>query len=101
MIVNSRKIYLYTSWVPLTLHIIANLHLQTLDGWSQWAIGKVVIPSIVLSAFYVITGLLLFFTKFNNVSTVRYFPLSILLSGSVILWFLMRYIVLEIKMSFL
>ena len=100
MTINLRKIYLYTSWFPLAMYIAAYIYLGALDGWGQWATGKAIIPSLILSLVYAITGFFLFFTKFNQVATVKAFPFSILLSSSVMLWFLARYIVLEIKMSF-
>jgi hypothetical protein len=100
MTINLRKIYLYTSWFPVAMYMAAYIYVGTLDGWGEWATGKIIIASLILSLVYAITGFFLFFTKFNQVATVKDFPFSILLSSSVMLWFLARYIVLEIKMSF-
>ena len=82
------------------MYFAAYIYLGILDGWGPWAAGKIIIPSLILSLIYAIIGLFLFFTKFNQITTVKTFPISILLSSSVMLWFLARYIVLEIKMSF-
>ena len=82
------------------MYIAAYIYLGALDGWGQWATGKIIVPSLILSSIYAIIGIFLLFTKLNQVATVKAFPFSILLSSSVIIWFLTRCIVLEIKMSF-
>jgi hypothetical protein len=100
MIINLRTLYIYTSWLPLALYIVARIFLGSLDGWEQWAAGKIIMPSLILSLTFTVFGVILLLTKFNQVVTNRVFLFSILLSSSVMLWFLAKYVVLEIKMSF-
>jgi hypothetical protein len=100
LMISLKKIYLYTSWLPLAMFIAAYIYLGTLDGWGQWATGKVVIASLVLSLFYTLAGLFILFIQFNKVVTSKAFLFSILLSSSVMFWFLAKYIVLEITASF-
>jgi hypothetical protein len=100
LMISPKKIYLYTSWLPLAMFISAYFHLGILDGWGQWAGGKVVIPALILSLIYTLVGLLIVFIQFNKVAVSKTLLFSILLSGSVILWFIARYVFLEIKVSF-
>jgi hypothetical protein len=100
LMISLRKIYLYTSWSPLAMFIAAYIYLETLDGWGQWATGTAVIASITLSLFYTLAGLFMLFIQFNKVAISKAFLFSILLSSSVMFWFLAKYIVLEIRVSF-
>jgi hypothetical protein len=100
LMISLRKIYLYTSWFPLAMFIAAYIYLETLDGWGQWATAKAVIASLTLSLFYTLAGLFMLFIQFNKVAISKAFLFSILLSSSVIFWFIAKYIVLEIRVSF-
>ena len=100
MIFKLREIYIYTSCLPLAFYVIACFYLGTLDGWSVWASGKVVVPTLLLSFIYAVVGLFMLLTAFKSIENVRVFIFSIFLSSSLMLWFLIKYIVLEIKMSF-
>ena len=100
MIFKLIKIYIYTSWLPLAFYVAAYFYLGTLDGWSEWASAKVVVPSFLLSVIYAVVGLFMIRTNLKSIDSIGVFIASILLSSSLMLWFIIRYILLELKMSF-
>ena len=100
MIFKLRKIYIYTAWLPLAFYITAYCFLETLDGWGGWASGQLVVPSFLLSIIYAFVGLFILFTTLKSNDNAGVFIGSIFLSSSLILWFLIRYIMIEIRMSF-
>jgi hypothetical protein len=100
MINNIRKIFIYTSWLPLAMYIAAYYIILKVDGWGQWASSQLFIPSLLSSFVYSVIGIYLLTMKPNHVGMTRHFLFSLLLSSSVALWFFVRYIVLEIKMNF-
>ena len=89
--------------MPLAFYVAVYYYLETLDGWSGWASSTIVIPSFLLSMIYTVVGLCILFTtvKSNDKNdNTRVLIGSIFLSSSLILWFIIRCIVLEIRMSF-
>lgn len=87
------RIYIYTSWLPIASYLFAYFYLETLEGWGQWATVKVLLPSVVLSSIYTIAGLFIFLTKYDKITNVKRFIVSILLSSSIMLWHVIRYLI--------
>ncbi len=81
------KVYIYTSWLPLAAYVAALCFLGSLDGWSAWASGKVIIPSLLLSVLYSVIGLFIFFTSMKLIDNIRVFVGAIIISSSIMLWF--------------
>jgi hypothetical protein len=100
MINNLRKIYIYTSWLPLAMYIAAYYIILKVDGWGQWASAPLFIPSLLSSFVYAVVGIYLLTMKPNQLGMTKHFLFSLLLSSSVALWFFVKYLIIEIKMSF-
>lgn len=86
------KVYIYTSWIPLALFLFSLLYLESLQGWGQWSAVGVVLPSLALSIFYTAIGLL---TLAFYQEKLKRLILGLMLSSSVIVFVVIRYIVLS------
>jgi len=84
-----RRIFLWTSSLPLVLHLLAMWYVGRFDGWGAWAAAPILLPAIILSGGMFLTGIALWYQRRRN----GHDPLLLaatLLAGSVALFYLIR-----------
>ena len=89
-----RSTYFYICWLPLGLYVLSDVYIATSTGWGQWALGVVALPPMLLSAAFLLAGLIIVSDAVQNRSPVIKLGFATLVAGSVFLWFVGRTMVL-------
>ena len=96
MIDRLKSTYHLLCWLPLVFYIVADKYVSTVDGWGQWALGAVVLPTILLSVGFFIAGIWITVVSYKKSQPVGRLLFATLLSGSVFLGFGCRLILLDL-----
>ena len=100
MIKKIKKLYIALCWVPLTLFILNQIYLNTLEGWGAWAASSIIIIPIMISFFMGFLGIVLITIALKQKTLTLKLKIATLLTILPVLLFIGKYIVLEIKRSF-
>ena len=82
--------YLRVCWLPVGLYLLADFYIATFEGWGQWALGIVVLPTLLLSVAFLGIGLWVISDSYQRRQPLLKLVLATALSGSIFFWFLGR-----------
>lgn len=85
-----RSTYFYICWLPLALYVASDIYIATSTGWGQWAMGVVVLPPMLLSAAFMLVGVMIVSDMVQQGGPIIKITLATLVAGSVFLWFVGR-----------
>lgn len=85
-----RSTYFYICWLPLALYVASDIYIATSTGWGQWAMGVVVLPPMLLSAAFMLVGVMIVSDMVRQGGSIIKIALATLVAGSVFLWFVGR-----------
>ena len=100
MIDRFKTTYLNICWIPPASYLLADYYIATFEGWGQWAMAVVVLPTMLLSAAFLMTGLWITSDSMKQKLPVLKLAIGTLISGSVFLWFLLRALLTWLLLSF-
>ena len=87
------RIFRWTSWIPLATFVTAHLYVDRFDGWGAWAAAPILLIPIVISAGYMLAGVLAVRAE-RAMGGVRHTTrLAIVLAAVPCLWLAWRLIV--------
>lgn len=95
MLERLRSTYFYICWLPLGLYIVSDVYIATSTGWGQWAIGVVAMPPMLLSAAFMLVGLVIVREAVNQKEPAIRLLAATLVAGSVFIWFVCRTLLLN------
>ncbi len=90
-----RSTYFYICWLPLGLYVLIDVYIATSTGWGQWAISVVVLPPMLLSAAFMLVGLVMVREAVNQNEPAVPLLAATLVAGSVFIWFVCRTLLLN------
>ena len=96
MLERLRSTYFYICWLPLGLYLVSDVYVSASTGWGQWAIVVVVLPPMMLSAAFLLTGGLITSDAIARGEPKWKLIFATALSGSVFVWFAGRSLVLKL-----
>lgn len=96
-----KKIYTWSSPLPLILFFALSIYVSKYEGWGAWAAAPMLLPPVFLSFVMLVTGVGLIFhsRKLQESSGRLYF--ATLISSSLFLFLLGRAALMELAKSFL
>lgn len=90
MLERLRSAYFYFCWLPPAIYLASDFYIGTSTGWGQWAMGVVVLPPMLLSAAFLLTGIIVVMNDVQKKASVWRLVLSTLVAGSVFIVFVTR-----------
>ena len=85
----SRRIFLWTSPVPLGLHLLALWYVGRFDGWGAWASAPLLLPAMILSAGMLLAGIAIWLDRRRRGRDLALLAATAL-AGSVALFYFVR-----------
>ena len=83
-----KKLYIAFCWIPLTLFILFQIYLNTLEGWGAWAASRIIIIPIMISFFMGFSGIVLVIIALKQKATILKLTIATLLTILPALWFI-------------
>jgi len=87
------NIFRWASWIPLATFVAANLYVDRFDGWGAWAAAPILLVPVVLSAGYVLGGVLAIRTERAAGGVRLTTRLALALAAAPCIWLAWRLIV--------
>ena len=84
-----RRIFLWTSPLPLALHLLAVWYVGRFDGWGAWAAAPMLLPAIILSGGMLVIGIAFWYLGRRSGRDPLLLAAT-LLAGSVALFYVVR-----------
>ncbi len=91
-----RPTYYYTCWLPVAIYLAADFYIGTSTGWGQWAMGVVVLPPMLLSAAFLLTGIYMISDVMQKKESIWSLLLATLFAGSIFIIFVTRSLLIEL-----
>ncbi len=96
-----KKIYIWSSPLPLILFFALSLYVQKYEGWGAWAAAPMLLPPVFLSLIMLVTGLGFTLHSRKMQESSGGLIIATFVAGALFIFLLVRAVLMELAKSFL